>query len=284
MVIFFHNLRGYDGHILIRYGLSEIAQKLDIDVTSRFIIGKSSEKLSAFQFGPFIFRDSYLHLGCSLKVAVNNLIKSNYHFPISEKFGLPKILREKGVYPYSWIDSIKKFEQNCLPPIEAFYDDLKNRECSKEDYEHAQKVWRELSCKNFGEYHHYYLMADVVLLAEVFEEYRNKELEKWGLDPAHFVTVPSYTYKIFLKELEEPIQVLWDLSMFDFFRDSLRGGYCSVGEVTYANVYGKNNECIAGLDMNSLYPTSMRFSMPHSEFTWISGEEGERILYDSYYN
>jgi hypothetical protein len=91
-------------------------------------------------------------------------------------------------------------------------------------------------------------------------------------------------YKIFLKELEEPIQVLWDLSMFDFFRDSLRGGYCSVGEITYANVCGKKDECIVNLDMNSLYPTAMRFPMPHSEFTWISGEEGERILYDSHYN
>jgi hypothetical protein len=97
---------------------------------------------------------------------VNSLIKSNYHFPISEKFGLPKILREKGVYPYSWVDSIKKFKETSLPPIEAFYDDLKNRECPQEDNEHAQKVWKELSCKNFGEYHHYYLMGDVVLLAE----------------------------------------------------------------------------------------------------------------------
>jgi hypothetical protein len=102
LVVFFYYLRGYDGHILIRYGLSEIIKTYqDIGLFPHFVIGRSSEKLSSFRFGPFIFRDSYLHLGCSLETVVNNLIKSNYHFPICEKFGLPKTLREKGVYPYS---------------------------------------------------------------------------------------------------------------------------------------------------------------------------------------
>jgi hypothetical protein len=90
-------------------------------------------------------------------------------------------------------------------------------------------------------------MADVVLLAEAFEEYRAKGLSNWQLDPAQFVTAPSYMYKAFLKYIDQPIQVMWDLQMYEFSRDAMRGGYCSVGETVFANVYKKEGECIVGL-------------------------------------
>jgi hypothetical protein len=171
LVVFFHNLRGYDSHMIIRYGLTEIAKLHGKEgAIEQFIIDKSAEKLSSFQFGHFIFRDSLLHLGCSLERAVDNLIKSQYHFPISEKVGLHPILRQKRIYPYKWVDSVEKFKCTELPGIEAFYNDLTQKPCSPEDYQHAQNVWKTLGCKTFQDYHDYYLMADVVLLAEVFEE------------------------------------------------------------------------------------------------------------------
>jgi hypothetical protein len=96
----------------------------------------------------------------------------------------------------------------------------------------------------FEDYHNYYLMADVVLLAGVFKEYRTKGLSEWQLDPSQFVTAPSYTYKAFLKN--DHIQVMWDLEMYHVFRDALRGGYCSVGELTFANVYQRKDQWIVG--------------------------------------
>jgi hypothetical protein len=131
LVVFFHNLRGYDSHMIIRYGLQEIAEMhKQYGLDKQFIIGKSAEKLSSFQFGKFIFRDSLLHLGCSLERAVDNLIKSQYKFPIFEKVGLHPILRQKGVYPYKWVDSVKKFDYPELPDIDAFYNDLIQRPLS----------------------------------------------------------------------------------------------------------------------------------------------------------
>jgi hypothetical protein len=215
---------------------------------------------------------------------VENLIKSQYKFPLSEKIGLHPILRQKGVYPYKWVDSIAKFQWTELPPIEEFYNDLTRKPCSQEDYQHAQNVWTTLQCKTFGEYHYHYLMADLVLLAEVFEEYRTKGLSDFQLDPAQFVKAPSFTYKAFLKFIGHPIQVMWDNDMYQFFRDALRGGYCSIGELSFANVYGKQNECIVGFDINSLYPTAMLHPMPLSDFEWISGEEGQSVLNDMSYN
>jgi hypothetical protein len=90
-------------------------------------------------------------------------------------------------------------------------------------------------------------MADVVLLAEVFEEYRTKGLSNWQLDPAQFVSAPSYTYKTFLKYIDQPIRVMWELEMYEFFRSALRGSYCSVGELAFANVYNKENEVYRGI-------------------------------------
>jgi CRISPR/Cas system-associated protein Cas10 (large subunit of type III CRISPR-Cas system) len=56
LVVFFHNLRGYDSHMILRYGLMEIAKLHGKDGNiQQFIIGKSAEKLSSFQFGNFIF-------------------------------------------------------------------------------------------------------------------------------------------------------------------------------------------------------------------------------------
>jgi hypothetical protein len=141
LVVFFHNLRGYDAHMILRYGLMEIAKLHGKDgYVRQFIIGKSTEKLSSFQFGNFIFRDSLLHLGCSLERAVDNLFKSNYDFPICEKVGLHPILRRKGIYPYKWVNSVKKFKYTVLPSIEFFHNDLTQEPCSPEDYEHAQNV------------------------------------------------------------------------------------------------------------------------------------------------
>jgi hypothetical protein len=72
--------------------------------------------------------------------------------------------------------------------------------------------------------------------------------------------------------------------MYQFFREPLRGGYCSVGELTFANVYNKENQCIVGFDMNFLYPTAMLHPMPLSDFQWISGDKGRAVLHDLSYN
>jgi hypothetical protein len=134
LVVFFHNLRGYDSHMIIRCDLSEIAKLYGKQGYIRqFIIGRSPEKISSFQFVHFIFRDSLLHLGCSLERAVENLIKSQYYFPFCEKVGLHPILRQKEIYPYKWVDSIQKFQCTELPGIDAFYNDLTQKPCSPSD-------------------------------------------------------------------------------------------------------------------------------------------------------
>ena len=70
---------------------------------------------------------------------------------------------------------------------------------SAEDYSHAQDVWNEFKCKTFGDYHDIYLALDVLLLADVYENFRSMSLETYRLDPAHYFTAPGLAWDAMLR-------------------------------------------------------------------------------------
>jgi hypothetical protein len=165
------------------------------------------------------------------------------------------------------VDSVEKFKETRLPSIEWFDNDLTGEKCSEDRYNKAVQVWNKLGCKTFYDDHMAYLEFDVVLLAEVFENYRQTSMKMFGLDPANW-----------MKYSGQAIEVFSDRSMYEFFHSAIRGGMCSVGELTFANVYGKNGEVIIGFDMNALYPRAMMFSLPSRRFEWVDPEEAIQAL------
>ena len=84
-----------------------------------------------------------------------------------------ELLKRKGVYPYDYVDRLDKLAETQLPPKEAFYSRLSGDNISDEDYEHAQNVWEAFDCKILKDYHDLYLKSDVILLADVFETFRD---------------------------------------------------------------------------------------------------------------
>ena len=96
------------------------------------------------------------------------------------------LLLRKGVYPYEYMDSWKRFKEESLPDKESFYSELNNEHITDEDYAHAQKVWDTFNIKNLGEYHDLYVQSDTLLLVDVFESFRDKCIEIYELDPPHF--------------------------------------------------------------------------------------------------
>ena len=96
------------------------------------------------------------------------------------------LLLRKGIYPYEYIDSWERFDENTVPPKEAFYSELNLETITDKDYEHVKKVLETFEIKNLGEYHDFYVQYDTVLLADAFENFRNKCIEIYKLDPAHF--------------------------------------------------------------------------------------------------
>ena len=100
------------------------------------------------------------------------------------------LLLRKGVYPYEYMDSWERFNETSLPPKESFYSELNLEDISDKDYLHAQKVWDAFEIRNLGEYHDLYVQTDTLLLADVFEKFRDKGIEIYGLDPSHFLSAP----------------------------------------------------------------------------------------------
>ena len=95
---------------------------------------------------------------------------------------------------------------------------------SEEDYQHAQRVWKEFEIDNLGAYHDLYLRTDVVLLANVYEALRDTCLKHYKLDPAHFFSSPGLAWKACLKCTGIKLELLTDPEMLLMFERRIRGG------------------------------------------------------------
>ena len=92
------------------------------------------------------------------------------------------LLLREGVYPYEYMDSWERFNETSLPSKKIFYSELILEDIGDKDYEHTQKVFKEY-CENIGDYHDLYVQTDTLLLANVFENFTDKCLEIYELDP-----------------------------------------------------------------------------------------------------
>ena len=68
------------------------------------------------------------------------------------------------------------------------------------DYRHAKRAFKNFNDENIGYYHDSYVISDTLLLADVFENFRNKCIEIYELDPAHFFSAPRLTWQVCLKK------------------------------------------------------------------------------------
>ena len=156
------------------------------------------------------------------------------------------LLLRKGIYPYEYTDSRKRFKEESLPDKESFYSELNKEHITDEDYAHAQKVWDTFKIKNLGEYHDLYVQSDTALLADVFENFRDKCIEIYELDPAHFLSAPGLAWQVCLKKTKVELELLTDNDMLHMYEKGTRGGMC---QATYR--YAKaNNKYMENHDEN----------------------------------
>ena len=249
--VFFHNLKNYDAHHLMSaVGRTEEKKTIMTDkdgvpilkkdkdgketnepwtVTDGKLSGicQNMEKLISFSWGQFRFVDSYAFLSSSLGQLVANTPKANLSitrlYIEQAKFNL---ITRKGVYPYEYMDSFERFEETQLPPKENFYSRLTDESISDSDYQHAQEVWATFNCKKLKDYHDVYLGSDVLLLADVFENFRRTALSTYKLDPVHYLTLPGYSWDALLKSTGVSLELITDPDMYLFIEKGLRGrGY-----------------------------------------------------------
>ena len=99
--------------------------------------------------------------------------------------GQRNLLTKKGIYCYDYMNNMTRFDETCLPHPIHFYNSLTGKDITKKQYEHAESVWATLNCTTMKDYHNHYLISDVLLLTDVFKNFRNMSMELYELDPIH---------------------------------------------------------------------------------------------------
>ena len=221
------------------------------------------------------------------------------------------------MYSYEYVDSWEKFGETQLPPKEAFYSKLNMKGISCQDYEHAQQVWNRITPEGervtLGDYHDVYLATDVLLLADVFETFRDTCMEHYKLDPAHFYTAPGLAWKAWLKNAsvycehddgnggfkrridcdrcpnEFKLELLTDIDMLLMFEKGIRGGitqavkrYSKANNKYMGDLYDSKLRSIYDIymDLNNQFGKAMTFDLPTHNFKWEKNVEkfnAERI-------
>ena len=290
--VIFHNLRGYDSHFIMQeigaivkqYTYkNKKGQEQQMNINA---IPNNMEKYMAFMLGNhLVFLDSFQFMSSSLDKLVSNLPRESLKYT-SEMFKDYKLdlMARKGVYPYDYMDSFDKF--NCqLPTKEDFYSILNDEHISDEDYNHAKDVWNTFNLKTMGEYHDLYLKSDILLLSDVFENFRKTCMQYYKLDPCHYFTSPGLSWDAMLKMTDIKLELMTDIDMFQFIEKGMRGGISYI-----ANRYGKANnkymkdynkdkpsKYIMYLDANNLYGWAMSQYLPTGGFKWLKQKEIDKF-------
>ena len=237
--IVFHNLSGYDAHLFIKQlGISEGDINCIADNEEKYISFTKKIQVDSFTNEKGVekkvylnnrFIDSLKFMQSGLDSLVKNLTKngtddtllSHTKNRFQEKTHL---LLRKGVYPYDYMDSPERMNETQLPPKSAFYSILNDSHITDDDYEHAQKVWKEFNMISMKDYHDLYLESDVLLLTDVFENFREVCQKNYELDPAWYLTSPGLSWDAMLKKTDVELDLLTDPDMLMMFEKGTRGG------------------------------------------------------------
>ena len=225
--VFFHNLSGYDSHLFIKkLGSPDKKENMDcipnneekyISFSKNIRVGQYKDKKTGElkdKTFKIRFLDSFKFLPASLGTLVNNLPKDAFNN--LERYYTPeeaRLIKRKGVYPYEYMNTEEKFKETKLPPKKAFYSKLSGEGITEEDYKHALNVWNVFNMKTFKDYHELYNETDVLLMADVFENFRDLCLKIYGLDPEHYFTAPGLSWDACLKITGVELELLSDPDM-----------------------------------------------------------------------
>ena len=157
------------------------------------------------------------------------------------------------------MSDFEKFKEK-LPKKEKFYSSLTNTKISDKEYEHVLNVWNKFEMKIMKDYDDLYLACDVLLLANVFEKFRNNSLKNYGLCPRHCLS-----WDTVLKMKKTEVKLISHLDMYILFEKGTKGEifYVSNRHSKANNKYLKScdlkeeSKHIIYLDANNLYDYSM---------------------------
>ena len=279
--VLFHNLEGYDSHLFVKSLGGQIGCNPKTDekyISFSKYIGMGEEGKETLEIR---FLDS---IKFTLK-SLDNLVKGlgpDQFKTLENEMGNNELLKKKGVFPYEFMTDFDKLNVSELPPKKNFYSKLNDSNISNEEYEHAQKVWKEFNCTTMRNYHDLYLKTDVLLLADVMENYRNICIDNYGLDPLWYYTAQGLAWDAALKISKIELELLTNPDMYLMVENGIRGGISTImkryakANNPYTNNFDPEKEStyIQYLDANNnLYGWAMGQPLPVDGFEWMKESE-----------
>ncbi|KAK3107369.1 hypothetical protein FSP39_012926 [Pinctada imbricata] len=282
--IVMHNLRGFDSHLLCQAVGQFKKEKIKC-------IAQNMNSYLSLSLGDLRFIDSFQFMSESLETLVDNLVEKeginafNHFrcmFPNEE---IMKLLLRKNVFCYEYLDTFDKFNERQLPAQDAFYSSLKKEHICDDDYHQVQEVWRKINMHTLGDLHDNYVITDVLLLADVFETFRDMTLKHYHLDACHYFTAPGLAWDAALRMTNIKLDLITDPNMYMFFECGLRGGVSMISKrQASANHPGvqnydstRPNKHLIYYDLNNLYGGIMRMPLPIGMMRWLTEEEIARF-------
>ena len=273
--VLFHNLEGYDSHLFVK--------SLGVKINC---IPKTDEKYISFSKKVVYNPDKKpleIRFLDSIKFTLEGLgdlikgLGSGQFKNLERGLSTNGLLKKNGVFPYEFMTDFSKLNTSYLPPKKDFYSKLNDSNITDEQYEYAKKVWVEFNCKTMRDYHDLYLKTDVLLLADVMENYRNVCIKNYGLDPMWYYTAPGLAWDAALKISGVKLELLTNPNMYLMVEEGILGGISTITK-RYAkanNPYMTNynpkepSNYIMYLDANNLYGWAMSQPLPVGGFEWM---------------
>ena len=268
----------YDNSIILK----SICDIFKNDVTLN-LIGNSCEsfKMIDFKFKKLKYSLKILDICNFIRGSLSELSKNlndknkiitKQHF--SDNF---ELLKYKTCFPYEFITKENIYNEN-LPSIENFYSSLKLVNISEKDYNKTLEMYKKLNCKNIKEYLDTYLKLDICLQADIFNVFTNTIWDKFEIDCSKYITSCSLSLDLMLKYTEVKIELIRDISVFDYINSSILGGICIASQ----NIADDKNGVISSCDIASLYPYIMTKKLPIGNYRFIKYFNRNRYLDSEY--
>ena len=279
--VFFHNLEGYDSHLFVKRladtdgSVNCIPHNEEKYITfTKNVWCDVEETKAGGESNIYIklkFLDTIHFMASSLEKLVNNLKPDQFRHTLKYFQGEKlQLMLKKGIYPYEYMDSQDKLTETQLPPKDKFYSSLSDSGISEQDYEHAKNVCKEFNAKPSP------------TIQDSTSNFIDVSLQKYKLDPSHYITAPSLAFDAMLKMTQVELELLTDPDMYLFFERGVRGGVSMI-----TKRYAKANNKYMGkdydpckpsvylpyLDANNLYGYAMSQPLPVSGFQWLTKDE-----------
>ena len=268
----------YDNSIILK----SICDLFKNNVTLN-VIGNSCEsfKMIDFKFKKIKYSLKLLDMCNFIKGSLNDLSKNlndknknvtREHF--KDNF---ELMKYKVCFPYEFITKENIYNKE-LPPIENFYSSLKLDNISEEDYDKTLEIYEKLNCKNIKEYLDTYLKLDICLQADIFNVFRKCIWDKFEIDCSKYITSCSLSLDLMLKYTGVRIELIRDISIFDYVNSSILGGVCIASQ----NISNDKDGVISSCDIVSLYPYVMSKKLPVSNYKFVKYFNRNRYLDGDY--